>query len=73
MEDAKTEPRPEPKKKLDPETNQLQISGRKNLNFFTFLSKIFLKKFEEVELHALGQAISVCARLGERLQRFELA
>ena len=53
MEEAKPEVKAE-KKKLDPETNQLQISGRKNLNFFTFLSKIFLKKFEEVELHALG-------------------
>ncbi len=62
----------QPRKKLVPEDNKLQISARKSLNHFTFLSKIFFKNFEEIELHALGEAISVCARLGERLQRFEL-
>lgn len=48
------ETRDPPKKKLDPKDNKLQISAGRNLNFFTFISKIFLKKFEEVELHALG-------------------
>ena len=42
------------------------------MNFFVFLSKIFLKHFEEIELHALGRAISKCALLGEKLERFGL-
>jgi len=61
----------EGRKKLDPENNKLLISARKNLSFYTFLAKIFLKKFEVVEMHALEQAVSLCTRLGERLQRLE--
>ncbi len=60
-------PPPKEKKKLVPSDNKMQISMKKNLNFYTFLSKIFLKFFDEIELHALGQAISMAAKLGERL------
>ncbi len=67
MEDKQDLPSPKEKKKLVPTDNKLQISASKNLNFYTFLSKIFLKFFDEIELHALGQAISVSAKLGERL------
>jgi len=42
------------------------------VNFYTFLAKIFLKNFQEIELHALGNSLSVCARLAERLDRFKL-
>ena len=55
-----------------PKDNKLQISAKKNVNFFVFISKIFLKHFEEIELHALGMAISKCAILGEKLERFKL-
>jgi len=61
-----------PRKKLDPQTNILQISAKSSVNFYTFLSKIFLKKYENIELHALGRSVSICARLAERLDRFEL-
>ena len=60
------------KKKLVPQDNKLQISTKKRINFFVFLSKIFLKHFDTIELHALGQAISKCALLGDKLERFEL-
>ena len=72
-QDSKVETKPpRNKKKLVPQDNKLQISTKKNMNFFVFLSKIFLKHFEEIELHALGQAVSKCALLGEKLQRFGL-
>ena len=32
-----------------------------------FIAKIFLKTFEEVEIHALGQATGMCNRLAETL------
>jgi hypothetical protein len=37
------------------------------------LAKIHLIKFEEIELHALGDAIQTCARVSQVLKRFKLA
>ena len=61
------------KKTLDPKDNILQVSSRKDVRFFMFLSKIFLNKFEDMELHALGEAISVSVRVSENLERFGYA
>ena len=61
------------KKLLQPETNCLQISTRRGHRFYMFLAKIFMKSFEDVELHALGQATGMCARLAESLQRLGFA
>lgn len=58
------------KHKLDPQTNILQISSKREVRFFIFLAKIYLKKFEEIELHALGDAISLSVRVAESLARF---
>ena len=58
------------KHKLDPQTNILQISNKREVRFFIFLAKIYLKKFEEIELHALGDAISLSVRVAENLSRF---
>ena len=58
------------KKNLDPETNILQISMKKNMKFFIFLSKIFFNKFEEIELHGLGEAISNTVIITESLVRY---
>ena len=44
----------------------------KNLNWYVFLAKIFFEHFEDVELHALGKAITVAARLTERLKAMNL-
>lgn len=58
------------KHKLDPQSNVLQISTKREVRFFIFLAKIYLKKFEEIELHALGDAISLSVRVAENLSRF---
>lgn len=63
----------QPKGNLVPNDNKLQISIKKDVNFFIFLSKIFLKQFPEVELHALGEAISSSVKVAENLERFGLA
>ncbi len=42
------------KKKLDPDTNIFKMSSRRSHGFGMLVSKVFLKKFEDVELHALG-------------------
>jgi hypothetical protein len=73
-ENAEEAPAPKREKKLlNPETNILQISTRRGHRFYTFLAKIFLKSFEDVEFHALGQATGMCARLAESMQRLGFA
>ena len=32
-----------------------------------------MKKFEEIEVHALGEAISTAVRVADQLQKFEYA
>ncbi len=59
--------------KLDPADNKLQISNKRESRFFTFLAKIYLKKFDKIELHALGNAISLSVRVAETLERFKYA
>jgi len=54
-------------KKLDPQDNKLQISNKKPPRHYLFLSKIFLKKFGKIEMHALGEAISVAVVAAELL------
>lgn len=56
--------------KLDPQNNVLQISNKREVRFFIFLAKIYLKKYDEIELHALGDAISLSVRVAENLSRF---
>lgn len=63
----------QPKGNLVPETNKLQISNKKDVNFFIFLAKIFFKQFPDIELHALGEAISSSVRVAENLERFGFA
>ena len=62
----------EQKKLINPETNRLQISGYHDTRYFMFLAKIYLKKFSEVEFHALGEAISICVRTADGLQKQNL-
>ena len=64
---------PTEKKYLKPTSNQLQVSNKKDVKFFTFLSKIFLAEFPTVELHSLGEAISSAVRVAENLERFGYA
>merc|ERR1711981_105331 len=61
------------KKLLDPDTNEVNISTRRDARFYIFLAKIILKKFGEIELKALGQAADVCVRVAENLERYKYA
>ena len=58
------------KKILKPTSNIVQISSRRDAKFYIFLTKIFFQTFEEVELHALGDAITLSTRVAENLSRY---
>ena len=58
------------KKLLDPETNLISISTQKPAKFFIYIAKIFLKKFEVVELSSLGGAAEVAVQVAENLSRY---
>merc|ERR1712188_318402 len=61
------------KKLLDPDTNEVNISTRRDARFYIFLAKIILKKFNSIELKALGQAADICVRVAETLERYNYA
>ena len=42
-----------------PESNIIYVNPRKNAKFWIFLSKIYLKHFEEIELRGFYDGISV--------------
>ncbi|CAD8128319.1 unnamed protein product [Paramecium sonneborni] len=61
------------KNPIDPKDKVFQLRGSAKPRTSYFVSKIFLKKFDEVEIHALGDAISGAVRCAETLQRQGLA
>ncbi|CAD8159713.1 unnamed protein product [Paramecium pentaurelia] len=61
------------KQPLDPKDSILNISLKKSSGQFIFLSKIFLNKFEKVELHGLGEATKTVAAVAESLSRNQYA
>merc|ERR1711976_470161 len=65
--------KPQDKKLLDPDTNEVNISTRRDARFYIFLAKIILKKFNSIELKALGQAADICVRVAENLERYNYA
>jgi hypothetical protein len=65
MEGSKT------KKLMNPTSNKIQISAKRDTGFYVFLSKIFLLDYDEIELHALGDAINTGVKVGELLCRHE--
>ena len=60
----------EEKKLLEPTSNLVTISSHKPANFFTYISKIYLKKFESIELRALGNAAEISVQVAENLERY---
>ncbi|CAD8100140.1 unnamed protein product [Paramecium primaurelia] len=62
-----------PKQKLDPQDNNLQVSMRKSLKAQVFIAKIFLKKFGNVELHALGEASKNTVKVADTLSKQGIA
>ncbi len=50
-------------------SNQINVSTKKNPNFYVFLGKKYLEENEIVELHALGNAVSISVIAAENLVR----
>ena len=53
----------------DTKPNQINVSTKKNPNFYVFLGKKYLEENETVELHALGNAVSISVIAAENLVR----
>ena len=56
-------------KKVHEETNQINVSAKSKPNFYVFLGKKYLEKYETIELHALGNAVSLAVIAAENLVR----
>lgn len=69
MSSVEKQQREAPQSMQSQSSNQIQVSLKKDLKFFGFLAKIYLKEFQEIELHALGEAISQAVQLAENLER----
>ncbi|CAD8121572.1 unnamed protein product [Paramecium sonneborni] len=54
---------------VNPETNVYNLSGKTLPKTSVFVAKIYLKRFDVVEIHALGDTISKAVRVAEQLQR----
>ena len=50
--------------------NQINVSNKKNANFYVFLGKKYLEEHETIEMQALGNAISTSAIAAENLVRY---
>ena len=50
-------------------SNQINVSVKKNPNFYVFLAKKYLETHETIELHALGNAVSTSVIASENLVR----
>ena len=50
-------------------SNQINVSVKKNPNFYVFLGKRYLEIHETIELHALGNAVSTSVIASENLVR----
>ena len=51
------------------ESNQINVSTKKNPNFYVFLGKKYFETHNEIELHALGNAVSTSVIAAENLVR----
>ena len=54
-------------------SNQINVSTKKNPNFYVFLGKKYLEVNETIELHALGNAVSISVIAAENLVRNKYA
>lgn len=68
-----TEQQPLPEAAAKPNTNQINVSTKKNPNFYVFLGKKYLEENETVEMHALGNAVSISVIAAENLVRNDYA
>ena len=54
-------------------SNIIRVNNQRPASTFVGVSKKILETFETVELHSLGEAISLAARVADNLQRFGYA
>merc|ERR1719453_703023 len=52
---------------LNIETNQINVSNRKNQSFYVYLAKKTLEKHDDLVLHALGNATTISVIAAENL------
>jgi hypothetical protein len=52
-----------------PDSNVINVSIRRNANFYVFLTKKFFNDFQEVELHSIGNAMPIAVETAENLER----
>ena len=56
-------------KKYNRDTNVINVSTKKSFTFYVFLAKMYFKDFDEIEIHALGQATQAAVQASECLIR----
>ena len=52
-----------------PGCNQINVSNKRNQNFYVYLGKQFLETHPTIEFHALGNAVSAAVMAAENLVR----
>eukprot|EP00826_Nyctotherus_ovalis_P056292 TRINITY_DN756_c0_g2_i3.p1 TRINITY_DN756_c0_g2~~TRINITY_DN756_c0_g2_i3.p1 ORF type:complete len:111 (+),score=45.06 TRINITY_DN756_c0_g2_i3:117-449(+) len=58
------------KRRIDPTTNQLNISQTRTAGFYVFIAKLYLDKFPTVELHSIGYAMNVAIKVADILTKY---
>jgi DNA-binding protein len=53
--------------------NIINVSGKRNQNFYVFLGKQLLKEHDWIEFQALGNAVSTAVMSAENLVRYKLS
>ena len=57
-------------RKIDPKTNQLNISQTRTAGFFVFIAKLYFEKFPTVELHSIGNAMNIAIKTADILAKY---
>ena len=73
MSKPKGEVEEEKKGETTKNDNVLNVSYKRNMNFYVNLSKNYLKDFASIELHALGEATTIAVQVAENLERHQYA
>ena len=68
-QDTNTTPVDAPRTNGPETSNQINVSVKKNPNFYVFLGKKYFETHETIELHALGNAVSTSVIASENLVR----
>jgi DNA-binding protein len=55
--------------KKTPTDNIINVSSRRGSNFYVYLTKKYLNDFDEVELHSIGNAMTMAVETAENLEK----